>query len=231
MREINTGTKNMEVLLTTFNRAKYLKPSIDSLLNSDIGDSTIHVYDDCSDQPKALDIVKSLEQHPRFEVNYNKTNLGCDFNIVQAARKVIEKTGCNYIVTTDSDTLYNKNWLNFLESQVEKPGVEDSVAAISLFNAPSHPVVGEFDDELNVKESLGGMTVAVKSSYFFEMDETTDTLNKPWFCWDWEVVYSSQDKGELLLCSKSSMVQHIGRFGAHSRGDGHFDTSEDFIGE
>jgi len=75
------------------------------------------------------------------------------------------------------------------------------------------------------------MTVAVKSSYFLEMDETTATEGKPWFCWDWELVNLATLKGEKLLCSKESYVQHIGRFGVHSRGDGSWDRCDNFIGE
>jgi len=222
----------MEILLTTFNRSKYLKKSVESLLKSDLGDSTIHIYDDSSEEPKTLSILESLKSHPQIKTSFNKLNLGCDLNITLSARDIIEKTGCEYIITTDSDTIYNKNWLNFLKGQFLKPGITDFAAAISLFNAPAHPVAGVFDDDLNVKESIGGMTVAVRSSYFFDMDESTDTLNKPWFCWDWEVVYAAQEKGELLLCSKTSMVSHIGKYGAHSRGaDGGWDQCEDFIGE
>jgi len=221
----------MEVLLTTFNRSKYLKSSIKSLLNSDLGDSTIHIYDDCSEEPKTLGILESLKDHPQIEIAVNERNLGCDTNIALAAREIIEKTGCEYIISTDSDTIYNKEWLNFFKSQLSKPRITDFAAAISLFNASVHPVIGTYDDDLNVKESMGGMTVAVKSSYFFDMDETTATINKPWFCWDWEVVYKSQEKGELLLCSKTSMVSHIGKYGVHARGDGNWDQCEDFIGE
>lgn len=221
----------MEVLLTTFNRSKYLKHSIKSLLKSDFGNSTIHIYDDCSEEPKTLDILDSLKNHPQIKISVNERNLGCDTNITQSAKKIIESTGCEYIISTDSDTIYNKDWLNFFKRQFSKPGITDYAAAISLFNASSHPVAGSFDDDLNVKESMGGMTVAVKSSYFFDMDPTTPTLNKPWFCWDWEVVRAAQEKGELLLCSKTSIVRHIGRYGVHGRGEDHWDECEDFIGE
>jgi glycosyltransferase involved in cell wall biosynthesis len=234
----------MEILLTTFNRAKYLTPSLRSLFESDLGDSTLHIYDDCSEQPEALEALDSISElaplfNPQVKLHKNKVNLGCDKNITISARKVIEETGCDYIVTTDSDTVYNKDWLNFLKAQFEKDKIKsDGIAAISLFNAEAHRVAGKYDDDLNIKQSLGGMTVAVKSSYFFEMDETAaftmrsdNSDGKPWYCWDWEVVYRSMDKGEKLLCSNKSYVQHIGKYGAHSRGDGSWDQCEDFIGE
>lgn len=224
----------MDILLTTFNRAKYLKASLQSLLESDLGDSTLHIYDDCSEQPETLEILKSfhLDLSLKCPTHFfkNKNNLGCDKNITTSARKVIEKTGCDYIVTTDSDTIYHKDWLTFLKAQFEFKNL-DGVAAISLFNTYNHKVIEEFDEHLNIKESLGGMTVAVKSSYFLEMDETTATEGKPWFCWDWEVVNAAAKKGEKLLCSKESYVQHIGKFGVHSRGDGSWDRCNNFIGE
>ena len=182
----------MEILLTTFNRAKYLIHSLQSLFDSDLGDSTLHIYDDSSEQPEALEALDSIS-NPQVKLHKNKVNLGCDKNITISARKVIEETGCDYIVTTDSDTIYNKEWLNFLKVQFEKDKIKnDGVAAISLFNAEAHKVVEKYDNDLNVKQSLGGMTVAVKSSYFFEMDETAEYTmksdnsdGKPWYCWDW----------------------------------------------
>lgn len=224
----------MDILLTTFNRAKYLKPSLESLLESDIEGSSLWIYDDCSEQPQALQLIEDFVTplSAKCKVNYkrNEVNLGCDKNITLSAREIIKNTGCEYIVVTDSDTIYHEDWLSFLKSQFKNKDLKD-VAAISLFNTPNHKVTGKFDKDLNIKESLGGMTVAVKSSYFLEMDETTDTEGKPWFCWDWEVVNAATAKGEKLLCSNVSYVQHIGRFGAHSRGDGSWDTCQDFIGD
>lgn len=63
------------VILTSYNHAKYIRKSIDSVLNQTFQDFELIIYDDCSTD-NSVEIIKSYSD-PRIKVIASKVNRGC----------------------------------------------------------------------------------------------------------------------------------------------------------
>jgi hypothetical protein len=68
-----------------------------------------------------------------------------------------------------------------------------------------------------VKESIGGVNVLFEADLFDSLIAPNLRYEEPLqIGWDWLVVRAVVQKGYPLLCTKPSVVQHIGRVGRFS---------------
>ena len=87
---------------------------------------------------------------------------------------------------------------------------------VTGYNSCKHPVRQDLGDHYE-KESIGGVNVLFEADLF-------DSLIAPnlryeeasQIGWDWLLVRAAEQKGYPLLCTKPSVVQHIGRVGRFS---------------
>ena len=222
----------MNLSLTTFNRVGYLTQSISSLLNTDFSTpTTLRIFDDHSEDPRVLEIFKSIPKIDNLEIEFytNTRNLGCDLNVNQAIKKSFEFCEDKFVVVLDSDGLYNPNWLNFIKRKTEELK-DEKIAAISIFDTPSHAVIGKYDDDLNEKGNVGGFAVALNREVYEKVDPEVILEGHSTFCWDWQFIRRAEEMNYKRLCSKRSYAQHIGAYGVHSNGS-KFEFAKNFTYE
>ena len=201
----------MYFALTTYNRMQFLQPSLDSLLVSEFPPgSHLIVSDDCS-SPDIQEYIRSRFNEPVKNLNVklimNKVNIGCDVNVVRAIREAFFSGGEQFVIVTDSDAIYNPKWiLKLLEA---KSQISEEIGMIGVFNTQEHKQIEEYNENLIVKSSLGGLAVMLNRDVF---------MNQALMfrAWDWSYSYLCGRMKKRIFCTRNSYVEHIGDLGTHS---------------
>lgn len=76
----------ISVLIPTFNGAKFIRPTLDSILNQSFTDFELVINDDCSTDD-TLKIIKAYRDQ-RIKISINKKNLGYTGNLEQGRTKI-----------------------------------------------------------------------------------------------------------------------------------------------
>jgi glycosyltransferase involved in cell wall biosynthesis len=214
------------IAMTVFNRSEVLKRSLNSLSETKTDYlHNLYVFDDNSTDPEVELILKEFVENTRnkFSVHIfrNESNLGCDKNMCQVINHTFKESGQDFIITTDSDVIYNQNWLNFMQQCKEEMITNKNIAAISLYDSIVHNPTESYNDIFNVKSSIGGLCALLNKEVFCNI-KTIES-------WDWEFVRVAKEMKMLLLCVKKSFIQHIGQYGTHSPDGSLYDFSATFV--
>jgi hypothetical protein len=131
--------------------------------------------------------------------------------------------GCSFLSCLDADTKVKENWIERLlglhrhfENKVYNP-----YYIISGFNTPNHPVAAEYD-HYYLKESIGGANMFFHRRIYHNLRRSLSSIY-----WDAGFVHRIRAMKGKLICTKPSVVQHIGKVGIWS-GDHGYDFAEDF---
>jgi glycosyltransferase involved in cell wall biosynthesis len=118
------------VLMTAFNREKYIAEAIESVLASTLTNFELIIVDDCS-KDRTIEIARSFENSDsRVKVYQNERNLGDYPNRNKAASYAKGK----YIKYVDADDYLYPNGLEIIVGEMEK--FPD--ASVGLFSLPQH---------------------------------------------------------------------------------------------
>lgn len=194
--------------ITTYNRLDILKKSIASLKSSKIPKNCkIRIYDDCSPDYGREELVELI---PEAEVIYIQSqNRGSDGNIWTMYNDFVQrnKSG-DVLVNCDSDLIYNNNWLyDALEALKKTDGV------LSVFNTNNHQVINDLGEFVS-KKDIGSAGTLFKYEIVQSIIDRFPDICLSAFDYKW--CDFLQKKGIQLLCTRESLVQHIGIDGFNS---------------
>lgn len=123
MRQKNSP--KVSIVLPSYNGARFLNKSVESIINQSFTDWELVIVDDCSTD-NTLKIAKSFaKRDPRISVIHNEPNkkLPASLNVgFDAARG-------EYLTWTSDDNIAKKNWLSTLVDYMDKNPDVDMVAA------------------------------------------------------------------------------------------------------
>lgn len=123
----------VSVLMTSYNREKYIGEAIESVLASTFKDFQLIIVDDCSTDNTVAIANEFKQQDPRVKVFVNEKNLGDYYNRNRAASYAIGK----YIKYLDSDDVMYPNCLEVMVNSMEKfPDASFGLSAIGNSNKP-----------------------------------------------------------------------------------------------
>lgn len=136
----------ISVILTSYNHAKYLRESINSVLNQTFTDFELIIWDDGSTD-ESWDIIRSFSD-PRIQSYRSQTQ-----NVVRNIISGIELTQSQYIAIHHSDDVWESDKLekqvNFLDTNPDVGAVFTKVNFInedgSLLNDEKHPYYEVFE--------------------------------------------------------------------------------------
>lgn len=198
--------KNLQVLLTTYNRPAILNRCTKSMIRAlQIHGMNFHVYDDCSTDPATHELLYQFRNFSlnTVNLNFNKKRLGCDENIFQAGNQIFQDhPEADRLLILDSDMVFNYNYfisLYTFMSYIESDGA--NWGAFSLYNSKMHPQVGMFGNGLILKNSVGGMGVLVKRTVFKAIQNPAS--------WDWKMCDVCHSTGHLIITTQDSYCEHI----------------------
>ena len=129
-KNLQMNTPLISVLMTAYNREKYIAEAIESVLASTYQDFELIIVDDCS-KDSTVDIAKSYEaKDSRIKVYINETNLGDYPN----RNKVASYASGKYLKYVDADDYIYPNGLEIIVNQMEAfPN-----ASVGLFSLPQN---------------------------------------------------------------------------------------------
>jgi glycosyltransferase involved in cell wall biosynthesis len=139
----------VSVLMTAYNREKYIAESIESVLKQTYSNFELIIVDDNSTD-RTKEIILSYSKFNKIRYYFNDINLGEYQNRNKAASYARGK----YLKYLDSDDLMDKDCLSIMVNQMEKY----PEAAIGL--------ISYFDENLHKKKSLLNPNELYKEFYF-----------------------------------------------------------------
>ncbi len=206
------------IAITTYNRKADLQSCLACLATAqDLDRWSIHIRDDASTE---YDIGKVVaEAGISAEINRNSKNTGCDTNNVDLLRACLD-AGAKRVFLLDSDMIVTADVLEFIDCTFART---DGV--LSVYNSVLHPVGPEIDDDLIVKNSIGGAATVWDARL---LRTILDRMDGP-DLWDWQMCDIVSDMNIRLCVARLSRAQHVGMDGINSLRFGELDYGTGFI--
>lgn len=221
----------IEIAMTLYNRVGYTVQGIKSLHKVINNEIPVNFIDDASAPMNTEAIKETIKDVGMTNYNYrtNERNLGIELNIFLVPYVVDSP----YLYVTDSDVIYSSQFLEQLKRGVAFIGNNDN-SVITFFDTPAHKIIGPLNDDYNIKNSVGGVSLLLKTDTFFKSlkytlrNSYTDSTKTSW---DFGLSAYCKENNILLLSTKNSYIQHIGVDGVHSRANlpGSFNEAMNFV--
>lgn len=215
------------VAMPVFNRPAYLHRCLASLQRAAMPCTLVIFLDDCSDDPATIALMRRF-RHPQADsmhirrAHRGQSGIldGLHHNFMFAFNYARAHFDCSYFCILDADTVVKPDWLSSLQTTLVSQPDQDAII-VSGFNTLRHPIVRDYGDHYH-KASLGG------ANMFFTPRLWSELFLPLARYWDDLINQRMRLQGYRLLCTKPSVVQHIGRSGAFSRGAIFCDRAFDF---
>jgi glycosyltransferase involved in cell wall biosynthesis len=216
------------LVMTTYNRPHFLRRCLDTLHSSFLDNVIILLVDDGSDDEETLAILHSfsIPNVPIIKA-FRLQKDGCRMyeNLCYGWDLLCKQYACTYLCNLDSDTIVKKHWLSELQAvyEIERPAQGPLI--VTGFNAEPHPIIKPMK-RYYVKKSIGGINLFFDQMIYDEIvrPHLTDIY------WDWQVVEAMHEHNYPILCTRPSVIQHIGQEGLWSSPHRVYDVAIDYWG-
>lgn len=209
--------QNYEIGLVVpiFNRYKYVKRFLKSIAKSDLSNSLITFVDDVSDDQRVVTAIDEFKHKDADIVKIRRSSRDSYLltktlhdNLVFTINYLFNHHNCKYICIIDSDTVVKPYWLSRLKELYIKK-INNQPLIVSGFNTINHPVLETHKDYCS-KNFLGGVNM------FFDKNTYEKIFVPITYYWDELINYRMSINKYPRLCTKPSVVQHLGYRGAFS---------------
>ena len=224
--DINDGMSyQVGIVMPVYDRYWLLKRCINSLAKSDLPNSIIVFANDASKDPRIVALINSFTHKDATVMvisRQGKTGLGLvnslHHNLQFAARYLLQVAKCQYLCILDSDTCVKPSWLHtelslYQELEDQHPNISpdidpgDFVGIVSGFNTLKYQELSTAE-RFCKKAFLGGVNMLFNRKTFLK-------LMLPLLpYWDDYVNSRAAAKGYPRICTRPSVVQHLGFIGA-----------------
>lgn len=213
------------VVIPVFNRPDYVKRCLNTLENSNLNNLAIVLVDDNS-LNETKDLVQSFS-HPNVVYKiFKPANKGMHDSFVKGFDYLINNYDTiKYLITLDSDTIHKPNWFQEMLHIYNKYSKEHDIIVTGFNTVPSHKILKTNDDHY-IKQSCGGVSMMFNKKMYNEFIKNSFLRTRNG--WDWDVMKHCETKNIPIICTKPSVIQHIGARGIHSSSDGKYDIALDF---
>lgn len=216
------------LVITTYNRPDYLARCLQSVRRSRLNGVVLLVIDDGSRDERTRRQIEQLAipGSPVIKA-YRAPEEGCHIhaNLQYGWDYLHQQVGCTYLANLDPDTLVRPHWLTRLQALYQQMHPAAGPIIATGFNAHQHPVVATADNYYR-KASIGGLNLFFEATHYAPLVRPTLTDLQ----WDLHLVTTMQARGYTFLCTRPSVIQHIGRQGLWSGPHGIFDFAIDYWG-
>ena len=221
------GRYEFGMVISCYNRPRYLRKTLATLRRSSLENTVIIIVDDGSDSTDTLRRIRDfdLPNTPIIKAfRKNKTDCLIHENLKFGWDFLLSRFQCTYLTNLDSDAIVLPHWLNQLKSLHELPKLKSERLLVTGFNAYQHKIHIE-KDHYYEKKRVGGINLFFSASIYKE-DIRPSLVN---LYWDQRVVNIFEQEGYKIVCTKPSVIQHIGKEGLWSDATkGSFDFAIDY---
>lgn len=135
---------------------------------------------------------------------------------------LIDLFDCSHLVTLDSDTVLKPDWLARLMALHQRFSRRASLVLVTGFHTRAHETLEEGPD-YRLKRTAGGINLLFDRRVWEDVVyPSLESLQ-----WDLRVAHRIRESGGVIVASRPSVVDHIGRHGVWSN-IFHFDRAQDF---
>lgn len=149
------------LVITTYNRPKYLKQCFESLLVvNGLSEVKIVVVDDCSKDAETLLLISDFCSKTNSESIVLPQNKGVS-NALTVGFNYLVKNGCDKLMNLDADAIVSENFIRELTTLHDKVGgIVTGFNTLTKSNRgiPRHPVLRNFGNYCQ-KKSIGGINM------------------------------------------------------------------------
>lgn len=197
---------SLAIGIPTYNRKRIVELHARSVCTARLPDDVpILVIDDASAEYD-LDFLRSLYPPGTVVERRSMNSGGADFAAADVLRRLVA-TGADCLLLLDSDMVLASEFA--LEVEARLKGTD---GLMSLFNSPTHAVVGE-DGPLLVKASVGAAATVWSRELALEVLAKVPVGEN----WDWRFSEYLRSTGRRVYATRQSFAQHLGfNEGAHS---------------
>lgn len=207
----------IECIMTTYNRTKLLRKTVDSWNSVNYPPTHITVFDDCSTETNEVRaIIKDMRGATLVE---GKERLKAYFKTPHSLLQMF-KSGAENVFNIDSDTLFNAEWWIRLNILFELVRSTPNFGALTLFDDQNYTsrTIPNSDLPLNTKTRIGAFGTLFTQEYFNNFARKYYEAGRP--NWDYRSSEAADFNGMKIYVSKQSLLQHIGiETGSHVGGN------------
>jgi hypothetical protein len=227
------------LVICTFNRPELLRATLASLETTTLPTNTVvALVDDGSTDLETRQLIHAFAldtcpvhkiyrvAHDGFGV-HDSLRIGWDY--------LHERYGLSYFVNLDSDTVLRREWLVKSLELFQRERARRGPLLVTGFHTTRHPIVEVAADHYR-KASCGGVHMLFDGTLYEEVIRPSLRQDAdPDHGWDWQVVDAMRSRGYPCLCTRPSVLQHIGMYGQYSRGrhwlsgKRRWDSADDFV--
>jgi|APSaa5957512622_1039677.scaffolds.fasta_scaffold09255_2 glycosyltransferase involved in cell wall biosynthesis len=217
------------LFITSFNRPEFVKPSLESLFNSNLPEWVKLFWTDDGSDEETTSIIKEYEAR--------EWTCGTEFTLAEHVGMRVcklgqirnwfnkQKTCAEFFLVSDSDMVYAKNWvqaLNHIYYKLPNMGLLSGFNTETNNHATKKEVTG-----LRLKLSIGGANFLMDTKLYLR--RPFPIIERETHEWDYRMCELAHSEKLLVCTTNPSIVNHIGRTGVYARTD-YYDTAKDFIG-
>lgn len=208
---MNNFSPNTGIVMPVFNRPDYVKRCFESLKNSTIQNSIIVIVDDNSDK-ETRDLIEGFNMKDiKIHKIYKTNNRGMYISFVMGFDYICEEyPTVKNMMTLDSDTIHKHDWY---EKVMDIYLPHKGNIMVTGYNSKLHKIKSTLNDH-HIKESCGGIHMLFNKNMYHDFIRKAFNVKKNG--WDWEVVNNCKTKRIPILCTRPSVIQHIGMKGLHA---------------
>lgn len=170
---------------------------------------------------KTREIIKEFDINGVRIIKIFKNNHSNMYNSLSVGWFILSDVfKCKYLCNLDSDVIVKKKWLNVLKNTYKMSKKTFKIA--TGFNTKNHKTIMRMPKHI-LKFDIGGINM------FFNYQTYTQIIKfyLNTILWDYVVCEKIRRVGGDIICSKPSVVQHIGKEGLWSNGK-KYDKAKDF---
>ena len=219
------------VVMAVWNRPQYFRRCVDALARSDLRGAVLILVDDQSDDRDTRKIYEEcgavIGGAPVVRVRKTDEALrGVHESLRIGWDLALERFGSRLLCSLDADALVKPQWLVEELSLFKRERRRQGQLILTGFNAINHPVTdwGRASDFV-VKRSCGGINILFDGALYWAAVRPCILLTY----WDSRLMPILHALGVPLLCSRPSLVQHIGKRGLYSDPVKGYDQAVDFF--
>jgi len=201
------------ILIPTFGRYEYTKESLESLRDSELpkGGTLVIIVDESltkdvdDDKRKTNRYIRDFQIEGISMIQIHKHKHGNMFDSLRVGLDLIYSR-CDYLMNLDSDTIHKKGWIEDVMEADRKVRIDfpEQLVIVTGYDSNQHKTIQK--QEYGIKESLGGCHMTFRSRDYVDYLRYTLISHK----WDTNIYTQVSRLGGKLICTISSVIQHIG---------------------
>lgn len=165
--------KLVSIVLPIYNGQKYMRESIESIINQTYKNWELLILDDCSSDSTSIIAKEYVLQDSRIKYYRNEQNLKLPRNL----NKGFALSNGEYLTWTSDDNLYKSNAIEKMINVLELTGKQFVYASCRIIDSNGKEIEYIMVDEKNKKSIVGGNPVGACFLYTREVYENIGDYN------------------------------------------------------